>query len=344
MPTNRPSRLYLTFAVGVALIALVLILGTLALTRLSAARRQASETDSRLRVLVAVDPLAYLVERIGGDRVAVSTLTPPGKDPESFSPTPSDLAALSATRLFFRVGLPIEERFAQNIASFAPNSRVVDLCENVELLPNPCGHSHSHSEADGDHSSHPHSEADGDHSSHPHSHSHSCSSSELDPHVWTSPAVARLLVRQATAALCETSPENAEFFQANAATLDAELAALQTEISQRLAPFEGRAFVVFHPAYGYFANEFHLTQRAIESQGKAPRPRELAKLSQEARADGLRATIVQPEFDRAAAQVVAKEIGAELIVHSPLEKDYFANLRALTDALERSFAPSSPTP
>ena len=330
MPTNRPSRLYLTFAVGVALIALVLILGTLALTRLSAARRQASETDSRLRVLVAVDPLAYLVERIGGDRVVVSTLTPPGKDPESFSPTPSDLAALSATRLFFRVGLPIEERFAQNIASFAPNSRVVDLCENVELLPNPCGHSHSHSEADGDHSSHPHS--------------HSCSSSELDPHVWTSPAVARLLVRQATAALCETSPENAEFFQANAATLDAELAALQTEISQRLAPFEGRAFVVFHPAYGYFANEFHLTQRAIESQGKAPRPRELAKLSQEARADGLRATIVQPEFDRAAAQVVAKEIGAELIVHSPLEKDYFANLRALTDALERSFAPSSPTP
>ncbi|MBQ2788270.1 MAG: zinc ABC transporter substrate-binding protein [Thermoguttaceae bacterium] len=328
MPTNRPSRLYLTFAVGVALIALVLILGTLALTRLSAARRQASETDSRLRVLVAVDPLAYLVERIGGDRVAVSTLTPPGKDPESFSPTPSDLAALSATRLFFRVGLPIEERFAQNIASFAPNSRVVDLCENVELLSNPCGHSHS--------------EADGDHSSHPHS--HSCSSSELDPHVWTSPAVARLLVRQATAALCETSPENAEFFQANAATLDAELAALQTEISQRLAPFEGRAFVVFHPAYGYFANEFHLTQRAIESQGKAPRPRELAKLSQEARADGLRATIVQPEFDRAAAQVVAKEIGAELIVHSPLEKDYFANLRALTDALERSFAPSSPTP
>ncbi|MBR4976317.1 MAG: zinc ABC transporter substrate-binding protein, partial [Thermoguttaceae bacterium] len=132
-------------------------------------------------------------------------------------------------------------------------------------------------------------------------------------------------------------------FQANAATLDAELDALQTEITQRLASFKGRTFVVFHPAYGYFANEFHLTQRAIESQGKAPRPRELAELSQTARADGLRALIVQPEFDRAAAQVVANEIGAELIIHSPLEKDYFVNLRALTEALERSLAPSAST-
>lgn len=324
MTANRPSRFYLTLGVGVTLGALILVLGTLALTRLSVARRLTSEADARLSVLVAVDPIAYLVERVGGDRVVVSTLTPTGKDPESFSPTPADLAALASTRLFFRVGLPVEERLAKNIASIAPDSRAVDLCENVKLLPNPCAHSHSEHDDHGEHA-------------------HSCSHSEVDPHVWTSPAVARLLVAQATTALCEASPENAEFFQANAATLDAELAALQTEISERLASFEGRTFVVFHPAYGYFANEFHLTQRAIESQGKAPRPRELAELSQTARDAGLRATIVQPEFDRSAAQVIANEIGAELVVHSPLEKDYFVNLRALTDALERSFAPT-PTP
>lgn len=329
MTAHRPSRLYLTLFVAVALGALLIVLGTLALTRLGIARRQTSEADANLRVLVAVDPLAYLVERVGGERVVVSTLTPTGKDPESFSPTPADLAALASTRLFFRVGLAVEERFAKNIASIAPKSRSVDLCENVELLPNPCGHSHSRSETDDDHTSH--------------SHSHSCSSSELDPHVWTSPAVARRLVEQATAALCEASPENAEFFRTNAATLDAELAALQSELSARLAPFKDRTFVVFHPAYGYFANEFHLTQRAVESQGKAPRPRELAELIETARAAGVQAIVVQPEFDRAAAQVVANEINAELIVHSPLEKDYFANVRTLTDALERSFASPAPT-
>lgn len=327
MTANRPSRMYLTLGVGVTLGALLLVLGTLALTRLGLARRQTLEADAQVRVLVAVDPLAYLVERVGGERVVVSTLTPTGKDPESFSPTPADLAALASTRLFFRVGLAVEERFAKNIASIAPNSRSVDLCENVELLPNPCGHNHSHSADDGA----------------SHSHSHSCSSSELDPHVWTSPAVARRLVEQATAALCEASPENAEFFRTNAATLDAELAALQSELSARLAPFKERTFVVFHPAYGYFADEFHLTQRAVESQGKAPRPRELAELIETARAAGVQAIVVQPEFDRAAAQVVANEIGAELIVHSPLEKDYFVNVRTLTDALERSFAPPATT-
>jgi len=325
MTQHRRSRVYLMFGVGLTLGALIIVLGIFVLTRLGALGRQAQIDASKIRVLVAVDPLAYLVERVGGDRVVVSTLTPTGKDPESFSPTPADLAALASTRLFFRVGLAVEDRFAKNVASIAPKSRSVDLCENVELLPNPCGHSRS--------------ENDGDHSSHSHSHAHSCSNSELDPHVWTSPAVARRLVEQATAALCEASPENAEFFRTNAATLDAELAALQSELSARLEPFEGRTFVVFHPAYGYFANEFHLTQRAIESQGKAPRPRELAELIETARAAGVRATIVQPEFDQAAAQVVADAIGAELIVHSPLEKDYFANVRALTDAIARSFAP-----
>ncbi|MBQ9127548.1 MAG: zinc ABC transporter substrate-binding protein [Thermoguttaceae bacterium] len=332
MPQNRRSRVYLTFSVGLMLGALIVVLGIFALTRLGAARRQVQTDGSKIPVLVAVDPLAYLVERVGGDRVVVSTLTPTGKDPESFSPTPADLAALASTRLFFRVGLAVEERFAKNVASIAPKSRSVDLCENVELLPNPCGHSHSHS----------HAETDGDHSSH--SHARSCSSSELDPHVWTSPAVARLLVEQATVALCEASPENAEFFQANAATLDAELAALQAELSARLEPFKDRTFVVFHPAYGYFADEFHLTQRAVESQGKAPRPRELAELLETARAADVQGIVVQPEFDRAAAQVVADEIGAEIIVHSPLEKDYFVNVRTLTDALERSFAPPTRQP
>lgn len=331
MPQNRRSRVYLMFGVGLTLGALIIVLGILVLTRLGAVGRQAqTDDDSKIRVLVAVAPLAYLVERVGEDRVVVSTLTPTGKDPESFSPTPADLAALASTRLFFRVGLAVEDRFAKNVASIAPKSRSVDLCKNVELLPNPCGHSHS--------------ESAGNHSSHSHSHSHSCSSSELDPHVWTSPAVARRLVEEATAALCEASPENAEFFRTNAATLDAELAALQSELSARLEPFQGRTFVVFHPAYGYFANEFHLTQRAVESQGKAPRPRELAELIETARAAGVRATIVQPEFDQAAAQVVADAIGAELIVHSPLEKDYFANVRALTDAIARSFAPPTRQP
>ncbi len=320
---KKRSPFYLIVGVGATLCALIAVLAILQLTQWGAARRRLADADAaKIRVLVAVDPLAYLVERVGGDRVVATTLTPTGKDPESFSPTPSDLAALASTRLFFRVGLAVEERFSKNVASIAPESRAVDLCEGLELLPTPCGHSHEEHDAE----------------------SHSCSSSELDPHVWTSPATVRLLVAKATAALSEASPENAEFFAANAATLDAELAALQTEISERLAPFEGRTFVVFHPAYGYFANEFRLTQRAVESRGKAPRPRELAGLIEAARTDGVRALIVQPEFDRAAAQVVANEIGAALLDHSPLEKDYFANLRALTDAVERSFAPPTSTP
>ena len=76
-----------------------------------------------------------------------------------------------------------------------------------------------------------------------------------------------------------------------------------------------------------------MEQAAIEFEGKAPRPKELQKLIEQAKADGTRKLIVQPEFNRSSAQAIADAIDGELVDHSPLEKDYFVNIRALTDAV-----------
>lgn len=273
----------------------------------------ASDEGDKLEILVAVDPIAYMVERVGGDLVSVVALTPQGRDPESYAPTPGDLKRVVASRGFFRVGLPIEQRFEKNIKSIAPSARAYDLRENLTLLADP----HRH----GDHDDH----ADRD------------DEDSLDAHVWTSPANARVMVANIAAALAELDPSNAETYGANAKSFDAELAALQEEIRARLEPFEGRGFVVFHPAYGYFAREFNLEQRAVEFEGKAPRPRELQRLVEQAKADGVSKLIVQPEFSRSAAQTIADAVGGELVDHSPLQKDYFANMRSLTDAIVGSF-------
>ncbi len=275
-----------------------------------------SSAPEKLEILVAVDPIAYMVERAGGNLVSVVALTPQGKDPETYAPTPGSLKKIAASRGFLRVGLPIEKRFERNIKSIAPDARTFDLRENLTLLADPHRHEDSGSES--------HEDGDSDEES-------------LDAHIWTSPANARVMAANIVSALSELDPANAETYAANAKAFDAELAALQEEIRARLEPFEGRSFVVFHPAYGYFAREFNLKQLAVEFEGKAPRPKELRKLIDQAKADDVRKLIVQPEFSRSSARAIAEAVDAELVEHSPLQKDYFVNMRSLTDAIVGSF-------
>ena len=128
----------------------------------------------------------------------------------------------------------------------------------------------------------------------------------------------------------------------NAAQLDQELADLQTRTRDALAPDQGNFFLVFHPAYGYYAREFGVEQRAIENEGKTPSPRELEALVRDSREQKVAALIVQPEFNRASAQVVADALGAKLVVHSPLQKDYFENIDELTAAILQSFGVERP--
>ncbi len=302
----------------VVLVALFVLLAVLTYGKIKISQTDKGLATATTQVLVGVDPIAYLVERIGGDYVSVSVLTPPGKDPETFAPSPSSLASFVESKLFFVVGLPIEERFGKNLQLIAPNASTVDLSDSLETLRAP---RHTHNDA--------HKESDGD--------ARELDAQELDPHLWTSPANARVMVETIVDELSKNDPKHTEFFEANAKKLDGELGALQEEIGARLASVKGRSFYTFHPAYGYFAREFGLTQEAIESEGKTPRARELNDLIESGKESSARVLIVQPEFDRASAQVVAYAIGASLVVHSPLIKDYFENLRALTDAIARSF-------
>jgi len=297
------------------LAALFLLLVLLTYGKIKISQSDKSALESKTQVLVGVDPIAFLVEQIGADRVSVSVLTPPGKDPETFAPTPSSLASFAKSKLFFAVGLPIEERFKNNLQSIAPDAKTIDLSSDLDLLRAP---RHLHDESSEEREDEQEEKA-------------------LDPHLWTSPANARVMVETIKKELSTLDPQNADVFEANAQSLDFELAALQEEIDARLGTFQGRSFYTFHPAYGYFAREFGLKQEAIESEGKTPRARELSDLIESGKTSSARVLIVQPEFDCASAQIVADAIGASLVEHSPLIKDYFANLRALTDAISRSF-------
>jgi zinc transport system substrate-binding protein len=253
-----------------------------------------------LSVFVSIDPLRFFVETIGGDRVGVFTLVAPGQSPATYEPTAKQLAALAGSDLFFLVGVPAETTVVPRLRSGFENVFVCDVLEGIDLIEGHAGH--------------------GSHEG-------------PDPHVWLSPRHAVGIAENVTRCLIRRRPAHADEYRKRLEELRGNLMQLDEELTQKLAPFRGMDMVVFHPAFGYFAEAYGLNQVAIEQDGIAPGSRRLAQLIDSAREKGVRTVFVQPQFSSSVARNVAGEIGAELVALDPLSADYIANMRRIADAV-----------
>ena len=281
-----------------------------------------------LDVFVSVLPLATFVERVGGERVNVQAMVQPGHSPHTYEPTPRQITALADADLYFRVGMPFEDAWLQRIAAANPDMPIVDLREGLALRPL-AAHDHAPDEAHAAHA-HPH-----EHSDDPHEAAHAADT--MDAHVWTSPRLVRQMLVTIRDRLSALDPAGADAYAANQAAYDAELAALDAQLTARLAGLDQRGFLVYHPAWGYFADAYGLVQIPIEYQGKEPGARRLTALIEQARANGARVILVQPQFDQRAAKEVARAIDGRVEAVDPLGTDYAATLLGLADILADAY-------
>jgi zinc transport system substrate-binding protein len=256
-------------------------------------------SDPRPLVVVSVLPHRQVVERIAGDLVRVEVLIPPGASPATYEPTLDQLAALDEAALYLKVGH----------RSFPFEAAWLDrMMAETDALP----------VVDG---------SDG------------IESRSGDPHVWLAPHQVERTATLVESALEEILPEHADALRANLAGFRGEIEGLDAEIRAILAGAERRSFLVFHPAWGHFAEAYGLRQVAIEHEGKEPGPHRLAELIEHARRDGVGVVFVQPQFDRASAEVVARELGARVETLDPLAPDWEANLRRAARALAEGAVP-----
>jgi len=272
-----------------------------------------------LRVFVSVLPQTTFVEKVGGEHVAVYAMVGPGDSPTTYHPTPRQLSNLAKAALYVRIGVPFEESWMPRIRSANPNMRVVDARDGIRLRPMV---EHEHGEGE-----HPHGEDPAE----PH-----LEASEQDPHLWTSPLLVKQMARNIRDALAELDPAHALAYQRNYTAFAAELDALDQDIRSLLADLPNRRFMVFHPAWGYFADAYGLTQVAIEHEGKKPGARTLNRLVEQAKREGIKVIFVQPQFDRKSALQVARAIGGEVVAIDPLALDYAANLRKVAGAIAQA--------
>jgi zinc transport system substrate-binding protein len=259
-------------------------------------------TEATVDVAVGIPPLAFLVERIGGEHVTVSTLLVAGQDPHTFEPTPRQVVGLTSADLYFSVDLPFEERMLSKVSGSGVGLTIIDTVEE-----------------DAGDAEHHLDEVD--------SHGHS------DPHVWLSPAHLQAMARTIASALSANDGEHADEYRQNLQSLLDEIEATDRRIHQKLSGFAGREFLIYHSALGHFAQTYGLVEVAIEVEGKSPGAKALANIIERARSNKIRAVFVQPQFDDSSARLIAEAIGAEVITLDPLKKDVLANLESIAEHL-----------
>ncbi len=274
-----------------------------------------SESSGVLKVVVSIPPQAACVERIGGEHVAVSVLVGPGQSPATYDPTPRQLSTMASASIYFRIGVAFEARFAEVLGSTCPNLKIIDTRQGITMrrIEGSCHH-----DAAEEHADHAHGEGD-------------------DPHIWLDPRLVKAQARTICKALTAVDPSHAAEFERNLAVLLADLDQLHARITERLAPFKGRAFFVFHPAFGYFADAYGLEQVAVEKGGRSPSARQLVALTQRAKASRAACVFVQKQFAAASAQAVADAIGGDVVTLDPLARDLLAGLDEMATRIARAW-------
>ena len=285
-----------------------------------------------LRVFVSIPPQAYFVERIGGDRVQVEVLVKPGQSPHTFEPTPQQMARLAEAEVFFRIGVEFENTLMPRIQSTMPGLEVVDCREGIRLRRME-EHGHDEHRDEGEDGTEAHPEVEEHEGVHEEGQEHH-EQEGTDPHIWLSVRNAIRIAGTMLEALVRLDPAGNDAYERAYRLLVDDLEALDRSIAGILAPVGGKPFFVFHPSFGYFADDYGLEQIAVETGGAEPSARQLTRLIEEARERGVRVIFVQPQFSQRSAETIADEINAEVVPIDPLARDYIANIEKMARAVK----------
>jgi zinc transport system substrate-binding protein len=289
-------------------------------------------------VFVSIVPQKYFVQQIGKDLVDVHVMVHPGADPHTYEPKPRQMVAISKAKLYFAVGIEFEEANLNKITATNPNLKVIHTDYGIDKLAMAAQHHHHDEHAEG-HGDTDHHEAEDNHEKGEHHDEteHDKAQGEhagLDPHIWLSPPLAKIQARNILDALIEIDPQHRSVYEANFEAFTAQVDQLDADLKQILTGKTGLQFMVFHPAWGYFAQAYGLKQVPIEIEGKEPKPAQLKELIEHAKESGIKVIFVQPQFSTQSAEVLAREIGGQVAFADPMAEDWMANLRHVAEKFQ----------
>ena len=274
----------------------------------------AGSAGGKVAVFVSLVPQKYFVQQIGRELVDIQVMIPAGADLHTYEPKPRQMTAIAHAQLYFAIGIEFEKAWLKKLSRVNPQMKVVQTDQGIQKISMTA--SQHLKENDNHHAQIEHGKQKG----YP-------ASIGLDPHIWLSPPLVRKQARAILTALQEIDPVHRLTYEANYQAFVAELAELDSELKNILSAKRGFQFMVFHPAWGYFANTYGLQQLPVEIEGKNPKPAQLKELIEHARQNDIKVIFAQPQLSARSAELIAREIGGHVVFADPLAEDWADNLR-----------------
>ncbi|MFN4194488.1 MAG: metal ABC transporter substrate-binding protein [Thermosynechococcus sp.] len=261
--------------------------------------QEATPAEPELTIVTTFLPITAFTKAVAGDRATVEQLLPHNIDPHDFQARPEDVQRLSTARVLVKNGLEMEtflDKLIENAAN--PDLKIIDTSAGVATIARE-KHDHDH---DHDH----------DHQGHSHG--------EFNPHIWLDPKRAMQQVKNIRDGLIAIDPEGAAIYEKNTAAFIQELEALDALAREKLTPFAGKTFVVYHDVAPYFAESYNLkTTYLVGIPSVNPSPADVQRVMQAVQQSDLKTLLTEPGQEQV-FESLAKDLGVKVSVFDPLER------------------------
>ena len=258
-----------------------------------------NEDSGKPVIAVSIVPEETFVKAVCGDLAETVTMVPPGSSPENYEPTPMQMEDFSDAAIYFSIGVPTES--ANILPSVSESTKVVSLAEACAAA-----------------------------------YEDRLIGSERDPHIWLSPKRAVVMVNTIAREMSAFDPENAEAYAANAAAYIEEINAADAEIRAALENLDCKKFIVFHPAFGYLADDYGLEMFALEEEGKEATAAHMQEMIDLAKEENIKVIFYQAEVDSSQSEAFAEELDGVTAQLEPLSGDYVENLKTMANTIAKA--------
>ncbi len=258
------------------------------------------KVDNKLKVYTTIYPLYDFTVNVGGDKVHVRNLVPPGAEPHEWEPAPRQLADILDGNVFIYCGAGLEPWIDKGLNNIDHSKLVVvdaSACiELREISDNEDNHEHGNKNKE------------------------KYSADKVDPHIWLDPLMAKQIVNNIKDGLAEADPANRDYYEANAAKYRAELDLLHNDYINSLENAPRKSFVTSHAAFGYLANRYGLKQISIRgiSPEVEPTPSRIAEIIKLVKKENIDYIFFESMVNPKVSEVIAAEAGADVMVLNPL--------------------------
>jgi len=314
-----------------AIIAIVVVitLASIAVSQVNFDSEVSTTDNSKLQIVTSAGFLYEFSQNIGKEKIDATLLIPMGVNPHDWEPTIRDTERLETSDMIIINGLGYET-WVSSLDLSNYQGILVDTSNGIPI------ENDEHAKED-DHDEHAKEDEHDEHDEH---------GVVSDPHIWLNPNLVKIQVKNIAERLSEIDPENSKSYNENALQYIEKLELLDLQIREELSSCSKKDFITFHNAFSYFSDEYGLTQhtitKGVHDHSATPTAKSIEDVIDLAKELNLSVIFAEDTSDIRISQVIADEIGADVLILSPVatedveNKNYFERMQQNASNLKKA--------